>query len=344
MGSIRNFVLLFSMIGWQLVSAQLSPPEINSKWVQPSGNHPALPIWGHFEGIRVGIAPTSGPRGLLRIYTPYLGHKEDKMINFIAFEPIPSKEEYRGLSELEMSALDNVRGKRFWSSNDSLCTHPLSESEPAQGVIEKIDGVETLTVFIFSEPFDNGARVFVKLRFCESKPYELELTTYTCTDSEKLDYFILTATMGNFARLRTLHLSETKKSSLNLWTTYKDVHFTPHDITPANQMIKDKNDGAYFIAEPNEKDINNAVYSENTNEHWKYYGKKATQYWYSPNPHEDLVGLVNGRYTYWGSKSPIPGGVSFENFELKSPFKNGEIFIFGVTPLSAQKLIKQIKQ
>jgi hypothetical protein len=52
--------------------------------------------------------------------------------------------------------------------------------------------------------------------------------------------------------------------------------------------------------------------------------------------------LVNGRYSYWASSSPIPGGISFENFELKSPFKNGERFIFGVTPLPARQFIEQL--
>jgi hypothetical protein len=33
---------------------------------------------------------------------------------------------------------------------------------------------------------------------------------------------------------------------------------------------------------------------------------------------------------YWNSKSPIPGGVSFENFELVSPFRQGEEFVFSV--------------
>ncbi len=36
----------------------------------------------------IGIAPLGGPRGLIRIYTPYLEHDEFVVTNFIAFEPI----------------------------------------------------------------------------------------------------------------------------------------------------------------------------------------------------------------------------------------------------------------
>jgi len=127
------------------------------KWILPSDSFPALPVWGHKNGIRIGIAPTPGPRGLIRIYTPYLGHHEDKMINFIAMEPIARGEDQRGFSELEMSELDGVRGKRFWSSNTPDCGSPSFPTSPARGIIEVIDGVETLTLYIFSESFQNGA-------------------------------------------------------------------------------------------------------------------------------------------------------------------------------------------
>lgn len=314
-----------------------------TKWVQPDNDNSNLPVWGHKNGIRVGIAPTPGPRGLLRIYAPYLGHKYNKTINFIAFEPIVAGDRFRALSELEMSNLDNVRGKRFWSSNDSVCIEVSSVTPPAKGVIKTINGVETLTVYIYSETFDNGAQVYVRLRFSEDNPYEIELTTNATFTSKKLEHFILTATMGNFARLRTLYLSDYKKSSLELWPNYTGSNFTDHDSTSVDNMIKEKYGGVFFIASTNEKNPQKVDYNPHTKEHWKYYGKGATQYWYTPNPNKYMQGLVNGRYTYWASKAPIPGGISFENFELKSPFINGEKFYFGVTPMSPEKLIEKIK-
>jgi len=320
---------------------QLATPDTVGVWVQPAQEKPAMPIWGHTNGITVGLSPMSGPRGLLKIYTPYLGLDRYTVINFIAFEPIPKGSEYRGLSELEMSSLDEgKRGKRFWSSNDNKATAPLNEEYPARGVIENINGEETLTVFVFCEPFDNGAKVYVRLRFFESRPYEFEILTYSYDDSVELDYFITSATMGNAARLRTLYLKDGQKSSLEIWPDYKDTHFAPHEVFSVNDMIRDEAERAYFIATPNERDYSQAIYAPETANHWKYKGKFATQYWIKENPTEDLQGLVNGRYTYWGSKAPIPGGISYENFELKENFVNGSGFIFGITPDEAEKVVR----
>ncbi len=44
---------------------------------------------------------------------------------------------------------------------------------------------------------------------------------------------------------------------------------------------------------------------------------------------------VNGRGVYWASRSPIPGGISFENFEMVAPFQQGQEFWFGVEPMPA---------
>lgn len=323
---------------------QLAPPDTVRSWILPAEGKPAMPVWGHANGIIVGLAPLPGPRGLIRIYTPYLEYEFAEVVNFIAFEPIPKGNEHRGFSELEMSSIDEgERGKRFWSSDDSTAILPLDVVYPARGVIEKVSGEETLTLYVFSEPFDNGSKVYVRLRFFESRPYEFEITTNTYSGSVDLDYFITTATMGNKARLRTLFLKEGQKSSLELWPDYKDIHFTSHEYFSQREMIRDKKGNVYFIAAPNEKDYSKAVYAPGTHSHWKYSGKHATQYWIKENPDNNLNGLVSGRFTYWASEAPIPGGVSFENFELKSPFKNGERFVFGITPLSPQQFIKQIQ-
>jgi hypothetical protein len=338
---------LSSESGFSQPFQELRLPEQDGIWIRPANDGPAQAIWGFENGIRVGLAPMLGPRGLLRIYAPYLGHKDDKMINFIALEPVVAGQDQRGFSELEKSTLDGVQGKRFWSSNDSLITDPLPVEFPARGVIEGTGGTsgeraETLTVFIFSEPFDNGAKVYVRLRFFEDRPYEVELTAYARKDSKELDYFILTATMGNFARLRTLCLNDSTKSSLELWPDYTDDHFTGHDITAIDAMIKDQSGAAYFIAAPDEVKPQNAIYAPDTNNHWKYYGKIATQYWYCPEPTSELTGLVNGRYTYWASQSPIPGGISFENFEFKEPFRHGAIYVFGVSPVGPDEFIERV--
>ena len=45
----------------------------------------------------------------------------------------------------------------------------------------------------------------------------------------------------------------------------------------------------------------------------------------------DVHVAVNARYTYYGTDGPIPGGVAFENFELRERFHPGQPFIFGIS-------------
>lgn len=338
---------IFYLFFYATVNAQdwkeLTPPKTGTVWVQPSQDGPAQPVWGHAKGLQVGLSPLPGPRGLLRIYTPYLGHQKAEVMNFIAFEPVVKGNNTRGLSELEMSKLDHKRGKRFWSANDSLSITPAPEHTPATGVIEAIAGTKTLTVYIYSEPFENGAIVYTRLRFYENQPYEVEITTYAAAGSKALDHFIVTATMGNYARLRNLYLQSGTIFSGALWPDYKEDGFTPHAHFPVSNFTRGRNGRVYFIAAPDEKNPSEATYANGTNDHWKYYGKKATQYWYSKYSYENLEGLVNGRYTYWASQSPIPGGIAFENFELNAPFKQGNTFVFGISPLAPDQFIKKIK-
>jgi hypothetical protein len=42
--------------------------------------------------------------------------------------------------------------------------------------------------------------------------------------------------------------------------------------------------------------------------------------------------LVNGRACYWASAHPIPGGASFENFELGAAYRPGQEYAFSVEP------------
>jgi hypothetical protein len=321
----------------------LALPDTVNDWILPSQNGPSMPIWGNSKGISVGLAPLPGPRGLLRIYAPYLNMDVPRMLNYIAFEPIPFDSNVRGFSELEMSSLDNVRGKRFWSSNDSLGTAPCDPALPARGTISNIEGQEVLTVYIYSEEFKNGSKVYVRLRFFKNNPYEVELTTYNTNDSKKMKEFILTATMGNLPRLRVLYLKDGEKTSLETWPDYHDFAFAKHEVIPKSNMLHDEIGNAYFVAAPNESYTKPVNFSADTHEHWKYSGKFATQYWISENPLPDLQGLVNGRVVYWASKSPIPGGISFENFELKAPFRNGGKFIFGLDPGEPDVFIKERK-
>ncbi len=311
-------------------------------WVRPSESSDAKPMWGFTDGIRVAIAPIAFPRGLISIHTPYLDYPEMNIFQYIAMEPIVRNGGMRGFSELEWSKLDNKHGKHLWSSNTSALQ---SDSDhPASGIISKENGVETLTVYLFCEKFDNGAEVYVKIKFIEGRPYEFEITPCVTSESEELDSFILTATMGNKPRLRNLYLDGgIILKSTDIWPEYEDVDFTGHFHVSPQNMVKDSNGGVWFVAAPDEDDTSSATYAEGTAAHWKYPGKKATQYWHCPCPGENLKGVVNGRYTYWMSKTPIPGGIAFENFELNEPYEAGLTYVFGITPQAAEEFIKEIK-
>ena len=308
-------------------------PVTEGAWLRPSPNVPAEPRWGHPEGLQVGLHPLGGPRGLLRIYAPYLDHPRDRLINFIAVEPIPEGSTKRGLSELEHSTLDDVPGKRFWSADDPSGATPQAADHPAQGVIETIDGVERLRVYVLVEPFDNGADVYLRLSFRADRPHEVSVATYQRDESASVASCIVSATMGNFARLRQLHLSDGVVTPAELWPDFSGDHFAPHAQFPLSRLTRTDTGAALVRATPDETDPWHADYADDTHEHWKYVGLRATQTWQVEDPDSELVASVNARHAYWASTSPIPGGASYENFELVEPFLQGREFTFAVDPL-----------
>jgi len=95
-----------------------------------------------------------------------------------------------------------------------------------------------------------------------------------------------------------------------------------------------------LVAMTNDEQSPATVYPFPNSELWHYAGCKVTQYWAKAAGtfHDDLRAVVNGRYTYWLSKRPIPGGVAFENFELRERFYDGQKFTFGITRRTPQEL------
>jgi hypothetical protein len=304
--------------------------------MRPAIAWPAEPRWGHAEGLHIGIAPTPGPRGLLRIYTPYLDHPRDRLVNFIAVEPIPAGTEHRGLSELEPSALDpGAHGKRFWSSDDPDDRNPHAAIEPARGVIDEEDGVERLTVWIGVEPFDNGAEVRVRVRFRADRPHEVEVAGFMNEESVPLAHLVLTATMGNWARLRRLYLADRVVTPAELWPGFEGTGFAEH----ARFSLRDaprEGTTAVVVATGDEEAPTDVVYSDDTAPGWHYAGLRGVQAWRVDDPHPEAEVWVNARWAYWASASPIPGGPSFENFEIVEAFRQGAAYRFSVDPFGSQ--------
>ena len=143
---------------------------------------------------------------------------------------------------------------------------------------------------------------------------------------------ILTATMGNKSRARLLVLQDGPVSSLQLYPHYKDIHFADHRMFGVDRMSRMANGDAVVWIE-NDEENPSTVQPFGRPHFWDYRGRKVTQYWKKPAAEvtPSLQCVVNARYTYWGSQREIPGGISFENFELREPFRSGQTYIFGIT-------------
>lgn len=313
------------------------------KWVR-AGLTTNAPMWGIQGGLQFALHPAGftggdgGPRGLIRLGYPTLPNGVYDLINFIAVEPIVSNQ--RGFSELEKSTFDQKNGKLFWTGD---IDHPTVENPHLDpGTITTVaPGVEELAVTVFVERFDNGAHVRLKLVQRSDRPDELKLTVTTEPDSAPIDACVLTATMGNKARTRILFLKDGPVSSLQLYPDYRDVNFARHTTFNLDRLPRMEN-GDVLVPIANDESDPSSVQPFGRPYFWDYKGAKVTQYWRKPATEvsPDLKAIVNSRFTYWMSKQPIPGGIAFENFELREPFASGRSFIFSITSRSPLDVLR----
>jgi len=267
-----------------------------------------------------------GPRGLIRLGYPTLTNGGYDLINFIAVEPIVKGR--KGFSELEKSSFDQKPGKMFWTGNGEK---PDVTMRP--GELKTLSaGVEELSLIVRVERFDNGAHVRLKLSQRSDKPNELQLSVEAEDDSAPIETCILTATMGNKSRARLMFLKDGPVSSLQLYPNYKQDAFAPHRIFGVERLPRNAQ-GDVVVSITNDEENPHLIQPFGRPHFWDYLGSKVIQYWRKPaaDVRPDLSCAVNGRFTYWGSKQPIPGGISFENFELREPFRPGQTVIFGIT-------------
>jgi len=322
---------LSSLCSGNSVPETLNPPKEQGLWIRP-GDAPAEPMIGHKNGLRISIYPIHGdPRGVIRVHAPYVNPGRHAVINFIAIEPIVHGN--RGFSELERSKLDEQNGLRMWFS-DSPNPEPKMPWQPARGRTGRIlvngKTVETLSLFLHVERFENGAHPYVKVVFRADRPNEVGFRVYAHKDSAPMESCVLTATMGNYSRCRLLWLKDEVVDSRKLWPGYKGNDFVFTEDFPAERIYREK-DGTYIAAiTPNESDLSAVTMPPGG---WTFNGKVSTQYWrrYSESPRSDLRVRVNGRATYYCTTVLIPGGVAFENFEFIEGFQPGTELWFGVT-------------
>lgn len=329
---LRNLLLLCWVVGSSIASEKTLAADPDSRWIRPLSGSDSQPVWGIKGGIAVGLWPTPGPRGLIRVYTPYLDQPAKRMLQFIAVEPIVAGR--RDLSELQKSQSDGKPGKQMWTSNTvELDRPPGPSTAPATGVVSTEAGVESLSFYIIVEGFDNGARPIVKISLRSDRPHEITLQTFAAVDSKTMDSCVLTATMGNYARLRNVYLKNSAVNSEDLFKleTRDGWQFFPWHQWPAGKLPIES--GTITFAATGE--IESAV-PDDVPPSWRYAGIPGRQYWRTEMV-PGLMARVNGRSTFWGTQVNIPGGAAYENFELKSPFSNGQLFYFGVDPLKENR-------
>lgn len=309
-------------------------PSSAANWVR-AGIQTNQPIWGAQGGLLFAIDPGGfrprEPRGLIRLGYPILPDGGYDLVNFIAIEPIVHGQ--KGFSELERSSSDRKPGKRIWAGQAKAM------ALDAGTVTQPVAGVEQLEVILRMEPFENGAHVRLQVTQRSDRPDEIAFRIQAEDDSAVPEYCILTATMGNMARTRLLWLKDQVVSSLTLYPNYKGDGFAPHTHYPLPQLNRTAN-GDVFVPITCDEPDPAAVFPFPNSPLWHYGGRKVTQYWKQTEAavRDDLQAVVNGRYTYWMSQRPLPGGIAFENFELRERFYPGQTFIFGITPTTPREL------
>lgn len=328
-----------SLAGGALASTGAGMDTSGSPWIRAGIDTPK-PVWGLREGICFALWPGSveddgdgGPRGLIRIGYPILdGRRRCGLVNFVAIEPIVRGQ--RGFSELE-AGRDGRAGRLFWAGQSDV---PTSALDPGQ--LSRAHGSEELSVSIRTEEFANGARVLLTLTIRADRPGELHLRVHAAPGTAPMDACVLTATMGNYMRLRRLWLRDGVIEARDLWPGFNGPEFAPDVFYPARRLVRTASGDVLICATTDEPDPHAAA-PDPSAPWWAYRGSfPLTQYWRKPKgqPTDSLRVRVNGRRVYWGSHNPIPGGVAFENFDLLEPFQEGQTTVFGLSRRSPAEL------
>lgn len=273
--------------------------------------------WTVRNGLTVALQPDSlrpdgSPRGLIRIGLPLRPGRPVHLLNYVAVEPV-TMDGRRGLSELEISPTEHKHGIAMWFD-------------------KPIETKDFLLLTIRMDRFANGAHPYVTAELRKDRPMEVRFRVYAEPDSAPMRMCILTSTMGNYERLRRLYLKDRVVTTAELFPQALGQAFSPHAVFPLSEMTRNA-EGAYADATGDEEDPRILSRKISSVDWWAYPGLPFVQYWRQPNPVDgDLRVVVNSREIYYGQTLPIPGGKSFENFELDAGFYPGQTFIYGVRP------------
>lgn len=307
------------------VRVHVGPDE--SAWIRPAPGESPL-VWGRRDGIVFGLPSPGGmpgPRGLVRVGIPRPDRPAPDLINFIAFEPVVGGR--KGLSELESSGLDGVQGKR------------LTVLGARQGRLRRrSDGGEELVVDVECERFRSGAHLRAELRVGSDRPEELRIALFAAEGSAPMEECTVTATMGNYGRLRLVTLGDRWLDSRRLYPDYTGDGFVEGKPFPLARLPRLPGGDVLVASVSDEEDPARVPIPRPR--WWQYRSVPLTHYWRVPaeDVRPDLRLRLNGRRVYWQSRREIPGGIAFENFELRQGFESGQTFIFGLTRRSPREL------
>ena len=277
------------------------------------------------------------------------------LINYIAIEPLVNDE--MEFSEVSPSVADGNWGKLFWAADDTT-GGSFSPYASTRGTITHPDRLrpetEQLTLYVFMEKFLDGAYPYLKLTIRSDRPGELGIEIFNRPGSAAMQRCALTATMGNYSRLRLLYLQNKVIDARTLFAGYNDIGFAEKDPYPARQLVRNKSGDFMAVAASDESLAELASWPQQPDymSRWGWHYRPfytLTQYWRVAAADADSASLhlrVNRRAKYWSGDSPnssdyiaIPNGPAFENFELRENYHNGQQFYFGLTQKTAKELI-----
>jgi hypothetical protein len=360
--SIKKILAVSSIVF--LVSAEnIKAQETTAgpSWIRPE-NIKSPAVWGIHNGIVISLWPAAlennklgadgGPRGLLRIGYEYMGIIYH--INYLAVEPVVNgKIEF---SEISPSQVDGKWGKLIWAG-DSARQGYFYPSALTKGIISHpVDGspgTEELSLYIFIEKFLNGAHPYLKLSIRSDRPEELGIEIFSREDGTRMERCAVTATMGNYSRLRRLYLKDNVVDSRQLFSGYNGIGFIEKESYGASQLLRTAKGDIIAVAETNETFAELASWPQEpaylARWSWRYRPfYKLVQYWRKEQSRFDpsLSIRVNGRAKYWSGGSAdsasyidIPGGPAFENFELREKYYPGQKMYFGISRKTVREII-----
>lgn len=323
-GSIqRSWWAIVSVSAFLLVGSHAAA---SSAFVRPGHGIPAdRHVWGHHNGIQIGIAPTKGPRGLIRIFAPHVGVPYPNRINYLSIEPTTYRRRGRDQSELALSEVrGGQHGLHFFASNTVEDSKP--GDSPATGVIA--DDGQSLQVCIHTERFPNGALPIIEVTFRVGRPNEFEIRTHSNPEGATMAECVVSATMGNYSIVRTIRLPEDQRvSAEGLWDddAKDNLGFLPW----RDWRIAQTDASSETIVSVESSANSSTPYSDRVPKRWRYLGRPNVQSWIVRSDSQTFF-AVNARDTYWGIGAKIPGGRSIENFEIRRPFVNGQSMRFRI--------------